>query len=84
MLSDAQSVAIMDWCNREFASKRCGFVVGHNSTVISYPGAMQNTCMAYTHGSKLICGGSQARNIYNETIPNQPILDPGLPFDILN
>jgi hypothetical protein len=84
VLSDAQSAAIMDWCNGQFASKRCGFVVGHNSTVISYPGAMQNTCMAYTHSSKLICDGSQARNIYNEMIPKPPLFDLALPFDILN
>lgn len=84
VLSDSQSAAIMDWCNGQFASKRCGFVVGHESTVIHYTGAMQNVCMAYSTGAKSNCGGTQARNIYNETIPSPPLFNPALPFDILD
>jgi hypothetical protein len=84
VLSTPQRAAIMDWCNGRFASKRCGFVLGHNSTVIQYPGAMQNVCMAYTTGSENNCGGSQARNLYNEMIPQPPLFSATLPFDILD
>ena len=84
VLTSQQRAAIMNWCNGQFASKRCGFVVGHNSTKISYTGAMQNVCMAYSTGAEKNCGGSQARNIYNGTIPSKPLFNPALPFDIFN
>ena len=83
VLSDAQTVAIMNWCNTHVPSKQCGFFLGHSTTVVNYKGPMQNICMNYD-GGEAHCDNQapRSRNIYKEEKPPWVPPQATLPFDI--